>query len=377
MIRKPTFCLLVLVLLMTACGGSGPTGAPTSTLPWEPSATHAVPQASATIEPTATAAPATTEESAAPDRLRTLASLRRISDFPFYEMHYSGDYGFSSFLHEGLEIEERAPSHLGGASHQWACTCFAALSDRSDLIFGRNFDWHVHPALILFTNPPGGYASVSMVDLSYLGYGAEEPSWAEREALLDAPYFSFDGLNEHGVAVGIMAVDYADGGEDPDKVTIGSLHAVRLVLDYARDVEEAISLLQEYNVDFGGGPPLHYLVSDSSGKSAVVEFIDGEVNAIRNGEPWQVSTNFLIYDTSAESRGSLCPRYRRAHEALERADGSISPEEAMAVLEDVSQSGALPTIWSAVYNMTSGDIEIVVGRQYHEVHRFKLEMRRE
>jgi hypothetical protein len=66
-----------------------------------------------------------------------------------------------------------------------------------------------------------------MVDISYLGYGVEEPSGAEREGLLDAPYFPFDGLNEHGLAIGIMAVSDADGGEDPDKVTIGSRQGKR------------------------------------------------------------------------------------------------------------------------------------------------------
>ena len=37
---------------------------------------------------------------------------------------------------------------------------------------GRNFDWGLHSALVLFTDPPvpGAYASVSMVDISYLGY---------------------------------------------------------------------------------------------------------------------------------------------------------------------------------------------------------------
>ena len=37
------------------------------------------------------------------------------------------------------------------------------------MLLGRNFDWYEHPALILFTDPPDGYASVSMVDISYLG----------------------------------------------------------------------------------------------------------------------------------------------------------------------------------------------------------------
>ena len=62
---------------------------------------------------------------------------------------------------------------------------------------------------------------------------------------------------------------------------------------------------------------------------------------------------------------------------LEQADGNISPEEAMTLLEDVSQPGNTSTIWSVVYNMTGGDIQVVVGREYTQVDRFKLQMRQE
>jgi len=216
-----------------------------------------------------------------------------------------------------------------------------------------------------------------MVDISYLGYGNEEPSWFERRRLLYAPYLPFDGMNECGLAVGIMAVPYADGGEDPNKVTIGGLQAVRLMLDYAKDVNQAISLLRDYNVDFQGGPPLHYLVADSSGNSAVVEFINGQMSIIRNREQWQVATNFVIYQAGPEGGSSRCWRYSKAYGILEHAEGNISGEEAMALLNDVAQSGAFPTIWSAVYNMTSGDIRVAMGREYSEPHEFTLQMRRE
>jgi hypothetical protein len=309
------------------------------------------------------------------NRLRTLATLRRIDNFPLYEMRYYGDYEFENFLQMGMQALRGLQSYQRETNSGWACTCFAALDREGDSIFGRNFDWYLHPALILFTNPPGGYASVSMVDISYLGYGNEDPSWFERRRLLYAPYLPFDGMNECGLAVGILAVPYAEGGEDPNKVTIGGLQAVRLMLDYAKDVDQAILLLGDYNIDFRGGPPLHYLVADSSGNSAVVEFINGQMSIIRNREQWQVATNFVISHSLPVMRRSHCWRYSKAYEVLEQAEGNISGEEAMALLNDVAQSGAFPTGWSAVYNMTSGDIEVAMGREYSEPHEFTLEVR--
>jgi hypothetical protein len=164
--------------------------------------------------------------------------------------------------------------------------------------------------------------------------------------------------------MGIMAVPQADGGDDPSKVTIRSLHAVRLLLDYARDVDEAVALLQDYTVSLEGGPPVHCLVSGPSGNSAALEFLCRKVQVIRNSHPRQVASNLVISGTAPEKRGCLCARYGTAYQTLKGSQGSICPDQAMPLLEQVSQAGDYPTIWSVVYNMTGGDIRAVVGREY-------------
>lgn len=218
-----------------------------------------------------------------------------------------------------------------------------------------------------------------MVDISYLGFSNKEPSQVERRALLVAPYFPFDGMNEYGLTVGLMAVPYADGGNEPQKVTIGGLHAVRLMLDYAKNVEEALALLQNYNIDFRGGPPLHYLVSDSSGNSAVVEFINGEMRIIPKSQPWQVATNFVISDTMPKTVKLRCRRYRKASETLEQLDGKLSQTEARQLLQQLSQPTeyATTTIWSTVYNMTTGEIQVMMDMKYDTVYTFTLKIQSE
>jgi hypothetical protein len=296
---------------------------------------------------------------------RTLASLRRVDDHPLYVMTYYGDYDFKELMQAGAS----QPTSYQGLDHAWACTCFSFLNAEGDVLLGRNFDWYDHPALLLFTDPPGGYASVSMVDISYLGFGREAPSWNARRRLLRAPDLPFDGMNECGLAVGMMAVPYADAGRDPQKVTLDSLQAIRLLLDYAQDVDEAISLLQGYNIAWDGGPPLHYLIADADGGSAVVEFVDGQMHVLKSREPWQVSTNFVISEAVPEGAGSDCWRYNTAHEALQDANGNLSPQEAMALLQSVSQAN---TIWSLVYSLSSRDVRVAMNREYDQVHRFRL-----
>ena len=305
----------------------------------------------------------------APDEQRTLATLRQVDDHPLYVMTYYGDYGFVEFLKHGWRAPQRhldafgrgtrsaqAALPQGDAVPAWACTCFAAQNPQGTPWFGRNFDCELHPALLLFTDPADGYASVSMVDAAYLGLGSEPPSPADQRKLLDAPYWPFDGVNECGVAMGLMAVPAAEASRDPAKVTIGSLHAVRLVLDQAKDVEQALMLLGQYNIDFGDGPPLHYLLADRGGASAVVEFVQGvspvgvrqgEMRVLRNRDAWQVATNFLLSEVGAAAPDDLCPRYREANATLTRTGGRLSSEQAMALLGRVSQP---ITRWSVVYD---------------------------
>ncbi len=296
---------------------------------------------------------------------RTLESLKRVDDHPLYVMHYYGDYEFDA------EVLEALPAVSSGAVPAWACTCFAALNPTGDPIFGRNFDWYDHAALLLFTDPPNRYASVSMVDISYLGYAGDTPPMSERQNLLRAPYTPFDGMNEQGLAVGMMAVPHGEGGTDPQEPTVDSLLLIRLLLDYAADVDEALALVQKYNVDWGGGPPVHYLLADASGHSAVVEYLGGEPVVLRGTEPWQVSTNFIISEAMPEGANSACWRYNRAYEALQQAEGHMSSEEAMALLAAVAQD---ITIWSAVYDLTSGEIRVAMDGRYAQVHEFRLEI---
>jgi hypothetical protein len=259
----------------------------------------------------------------------SLSSLELISDFPFYTMRYEGDYGFKAYLESlneqlpvtGVPVGIRSEVQPLVNSPTFACTGFTARSPQGERLLGRNFDWYRHPALLLFTDSPDGYASASMVDISYLGYqgplDTDDP--ARLEDLLKAPYLPFDGLNERGLAVGMMAVPHGEGGADAHKATLDSLEVIRLLLDYAANLDEALVLMEKYNLDFSGGPPLHYLIADSSGASAVVEYIGGTLRIFRSDQPWQVSTNFLFSEIPLEHAdqhrvGDPKPGHHQRHE---------------------------------------------------------------
>ena len=65
----------------------------------------------------------------------------------------------------------------------------------------------------------------------------------------------------------------------------------------------------------------------------------------------------------------LRARYRSTYDGLREADGNVSVEEAMDLLEVSSQSS---TIWSIVHNLDTREIRIVMGRKYGNALTFQL-----
>jgi len=293
------------------------------------------------------------------DSSGTNTSFSKIHDFPLYKMYYKGDYGFSHLLKTGsFSFIETTNNNI---KNPWGCTCFSILGKKDSIKLGRNFDWYDHPVLLLFTDPPNAYSSVSMVDLFYLGIEKNDDLNENDERLLTTPFFPFDGMNECGLAVGMMAVPYAQYHPDIDRITIGSLQVIRLWLDYAGNIDEAVELIQNYNIDFTNGPPIHYIIADSTGKSAVIEFVDNQLIVINNEYPWQVSTNFFISSASFTGVQSICWRYNHAYQLLEKNKGILDAEATLNILQDVSQPS---TIWSVIYHLTNKQIEIVMDREF-------------
>ncbi len=304
------------------------------------------------------------------EQIDTLLSLEQVDEFPLYTMQYFAPYETVS------KVTEYQHSASLTFNSPWGCSLFTALADPENLIFGRNFDWEYSPALLLFTDPPDGYASAAMVDIKYLGYWHEnagtilEESVLERLSLLDAPYLPFDGINETGLAVGMAAVPSGNMPVDPDKETVDSLLVIREILDHARHVDEAIDILARFNIDYGNGPALHYLIADLSGESALVEFYQGEMRIIYNKFDWHQATNFLVSSVDEQSQGH-CWRYDKILDQLSGQDGNVSVAQAFVLLEGVAQES---TQWSVVYEMSTGDINIVMGKAYNEVHELHLDL---
>jgi len=286
-------------------------------------------------------------------------------------MNYIGEY----HPRVGRVFPEMTASNTG-STPSWACSLFTVLLDEDNLLYGRNFDWQFSPALLLFTDPPDGYASVSMIDIAYLGFDSTHASdipnlpIGEQIDLLDAPHLPFDGMNEYGLAIGMAAVPGGNLPHDVNKETIGSLGIIRKMLDNASTVDKAVDIMKSYNVAFGGGPPVHYLMADATGKSVLVEYYSGDMYIYANEQPWHLTTNFLRSSVDDPTEGG-CWRYNKIDAHLIETNGLVDTQAAMQLLADVSQNS---TQWSILYQMSNGSINVVMGQQYQNMHHFQLDL---
>ena len=322
----------------------------------------------------------------ATDRSKTLDTLEQIDNHPLYKMTYYGGYGLEEILKTGIKNDEELiktiMKNIKGTNLDIndinlpepgiACSAYSAMNESGEPIMGRNTDWHDRPAMLLYTDPPNAYSSVSMVDIGFLGYSEQNSPLKQgnRMNLLAAPYLTWDGMNECGLAIATLSVPEADGGNNPSKITINNSLGIRLVLDYAKDVEGAVSLLQKYNIYFNLNSPAHYFVADASSKSAAIEFIDGKVVATRNDKTWSVLTNFIVNGKTGDVSEQVCERYHKMFNTLKEKEGKIDKQEAMDILRSVS---VRKTVWSEVFNLATHEINIAMDRKYDEVMTFKLE----
>lgn len=324
------------------------------------------------------------------NELRSLGSLEKTDDYGMFRMTYYGDYGFDDFLKTGAkndaEIEafvtkrllKGLPFDLGVTGD--GCTAFVTKNEKGEIIYGRNFDFDYAPSLQLYTDPDDGYASVSTVNLSFAGYSEDYlPHGLSFQSFLTlaAPFLPFDGMNEKGVAMALLAVPEVQLQADPDKITLNTTTAIRLVLDKAASVEEAVALLQQYNIYFSGDIECHYLIADSTGHSVIVEYYDGGLKIVETDTDYQIASNFIAYSGLNIGEGfTEFERYDAVEAAITKNGNKLTEDQAVSLLAQIGiMDGNTDKLqWSVLYNLTTGEGSLFAHRSKGNILDFKIKM---
>ena len=254
---------------------------------------------------------------------------------------------------------------LGGAAfvapEAEACTHAVYLGPNNMIVTGRTMDWREEMPTNLWLLPRG------MERVSY--DKTPRLTWTSRYGSVVAVSYDIgtsEGMNEMGLVVQLLYLTesrYDRPGEDDNRPVMGMSIWCQYVLDNFATVSEAVATLKKDRfmihapaMPGGQASTMHMAISDSTGNSAIVEYIDGEIN-IYEGREHQVLTNSPAYPLQLAVRDYWAPigvlnmmpgthkssdRFVRASFYINAIERTEDPKAAVAGVFSVMRAVSVP-----------------------------------
>lgn len=304
----------------------------------------------------------------------------------FSAVRHTGNSGFDLFLEQGGAtsdagvvsfLMDNVMSDIGSllfGGNPFGCSTLSVQNADGDSLFGRNFDWDTCNAMIVQNEPDNGYASISTVNTDFISAGGIRLASlsAEIQALAGL-YAPLDGLNEMGLAVSVNMIQDGDTIEqNTDKPDITTTTAIRLLLDKAANVDEAIELLNSYDMHASFGYMVHFAIADRAGNSVVVEYVNQEMVVTET----PAVTNFYLAEGEKNGIGTA-----QSHERYEILMERLADSETMEIndvrdaLDSVSKDNFgefASTEWSIVMNQSTGEVRYYHRENYSKPYIFTV-----
>ena len=312
-------------------------------------------------------------------------------DEGLYYMEYKGDDGFDRFMEKGggrnaAEIAAYVMDFLSkGFYHPQApspepagygCSSITARTPQNDVLMGRNFDFNKGTGMILHSIPKRGYESITTFNVDYYGFGEDwlPEGFMNQYLSLTGLFFALDGVNEKGLAVAdLMAGDDAVTNQDTGKPSLTTTSAIRYMLNKAATVDEALNLLRGIDMHSDIGAAHHYAISDASGRSVVVEYVDDRLVAVdspiaANHYLCAEKCNVGLIDGDIRYEW-LCRQYEACGGVMQEA----TFQKVIAAVSQPEQENWLGTAWTMVMNLTHPSVTYYSRRHFDQPFHFELE----
>lgn len=334
----------------------------------------------------------------------TMSSMRTIGK-DIYLVDYQYDYDINDLMKKGADSAAKLFKY--GAKHIWggtvkvkpgtcalSCSAFEAHNEDGDHIMGRNFDYLDAPCYVLWTHPENSYASIAMVDGSFMltTDRLKHRSTRCRKLTLLSPYFCLDGMNEKGFAISILQIHENGTKQDTGKIKMCTTAIVRCCLDKCASVEEAIELFKSYDIQdtiafgYSLGCCFHYFLTDASGDAAVIEYVNNEIRIVRadSVEPERLFvTNYYLSPDGGVGSEKYDPegieRWDMIKETLDKNNNVLDLHKAFDLLSDVHLNYRhdnnlydITTLWSCLYNNNKGTMSLAARMDYTKIYTFDI-----
>ena len=326
---------------------------------------------------------------------RTLLSVKEKGDTGIYEINYAADYKLDELLEAGgASTEEQLvqyiiktmlkglPIDVPYEIPNLACSTFYAETPEQGYIFGRNLDNQTTDLAVIKTSPKGAYSSVSVVNLSFLGYTEDFTPYALSNRLntLATAYFPLDGINEKGLAVGVLQLQAPATAQDNGKPDVGTTLAIRAMLDKCATVDEAVEWLKGVDMYAAAKGCYHFQIADATGKSVVVSYVDNEMIITEKENGFIAATNFYLHDVPFEYDAQGLDRYEILEKTLTEKESVLTAQEGMNLLKNVRITGTDPdakgrvysTQWSSIYDLTNPSLSLCADMNYDDIYVYEV-----
>lgn len=327
---------------------------------------------------------------------RTLLSVKENGDTGVYEVNYAADYKLDELLESGGAATEEElvqyilkimlkglPIDIPYEIPNLACSMFVAETDKGGYILGRNLDNQETDLAVIKTSPKDGYKSVSVVNLSFLGYTESytPDKLLDRINMLATAYFPLDGINEKGLAVGVLQLQAPATAQDSDKPDVGTTVAIRAMLDKCATVDEALDFLETVDMYAAAKGCYHFQIADSTGNSVVVSYVNNEMVVTQKQNGILAATNFYIHDVPFEYEKQGMDRYEILIDTLTENNGVLTAQQGMELLNKAKITGTEPdekgrvysTQWSSIYDLTNPSLTLCADRDYDNAYVYNVD----
>ena len=276
------------------------------------------------------------------------------------------------FLTETIVGSAGGLSFEGGA---FGCSTISVENTEGGYYFGRNFDWNKCDAMMVASYPSDGYASFSTVNVDFVRQGTGFASRFLSDEVLTAAalYAPLDGMNEKGLCVSVNMIQDNDTiSQNTEKPDITTTTAIRLLLNRAACVDEAVELLEQYDFHASMGYMVHLAIADSTGRSVAVEYINNEMNVIET----PILTNFYL--SEGEKNGIGTSQSHTRFEILEQTleeNPVMDSGQVRDALSSVSKGNFgefESTEWSVVFDQSALTAEYYHREDYGSSYAFTL-----
>lgn len=235
------------------------------------------------------------------------------------------------------------------------CTSFI-LKKGNSLLLGHNLDWHIGTGLIMINKR--NVEKIALMDSS------ENPAkWVSKLGSItfnqvgrDLPY---GGMNEKGLVIEQMTLDQTKYPGRDSRQSISACQWIQYQLDNCSTIQEVISTDNVLRI-VDRVSKFHFLICDSTGNSAVIEFINGKM-IIRTNElhpvtvlansPYDISTSAYETKSNTEFNKSLYNFCTAASMLDDYSKNNVKDDIAYSfnILKSVAQGHF--TKWSIVYDI--------------------------